>query len=366
MPDPTHDAWVHSFTGLDPVALAATASGAQRSGSPLPAAASATPAQAPAQPPAAGAAPAAAAAQAVPAAQAAQAAAEPPGDPQPATATSGIYQGASGQDRGNVGVAVTTQHGFGGSPSTTVGVAAAVGVAQRDHVGGIEAVGSVSGQADGTGTVTAGNLGPVGVHGFLAPDSARVNAGLYVGYQAALGQNPANRGLVSHGVAATAAVEGLIGGPSRDQPRVVVGGNVGIAYQQYNQVSPADGSGTPASLTNAVTATGVVNTQVNLDYYRDSRGQPSKTPRVTLYGEAGISHTGGGAYSDPATPAVTAESLGLTAGGGAMYNARVRDGRAIISVGAGAGAMQNWTTVGGRQSAAGGGYVNATVGVSWR
>jgi RHS repeat-associated protein len=291
-------------------------------------------------------------------------------DPQPATPTSGPYSGAAPQDPGRTGVTATVQGSTLGGGTTGINYGVNVGLHKfkkdGEDQGGLEFVGGLSTQGDGSGSISGASFGPVGVHAAWGPDSSRWNVGGYLTVSPfVLGQGPAGGGW-NPGVTGTLAIERLVGGPTRNQPRFVVGVNASYGYQRYLSI---DAIGAPAAptpstyLENASTGSATVNVAWNpAGYYGAGNGLLSKTPRLTLFVESAYAYSGGPAYgNDP-----SGHTQSLLVGGGAAYNARLSGGRTILSVGGFGGARLQWDTVDDQTYGASGGYFGGFAGVSWR
>ena len=290
-------------------------------------------------------------------------------DPQPATPTSGAYQGAAPQDPGRRGVSATMQGSTLGGGTTGLSYAFNYGFRkiQRngEDQGGIEFVGGLNLQGDKSGTISAASFGPLGVHAAWGPDSSRWNVGGYLTLSPdILGQGPGSRW--NPGGTATLAIERLIGGKSRNQPAVVLGFNASYNYQRYLNIDAIGdrGSSPPSTnLQNVSTGSATVNAAWNpAGYYSAANGKLSKTPRLTLFSEFAYAYSGGGTYEgDP-----SGHTQSLLLGGGAAFNARLNDGRTILSVGAFGGARLEWDTVDDQTYQATGAYFGGFLGASWR
>ncbi len=198
----------------------------------------------------------------------------------------------------------------------------------------------------------SGNVGGSAyVNPYVSPSGKRFNAGLYVGGVSAGGQRPPGVGGTASGPSGVLAGEALVGGESRDQPRLTLGGNIGVTKLDTGQIARAGGGAdAPATyLKDPTTVSGTGSAQLNLDYYKagDAPGaETSKTPRYTIVGEGNYSRTTGTAYGDATTPAVPGSSTSYAVGGGIMRNWRLNSGHTILSAGAFGGYKHEEDTIG--------------------
>jgi RHS repeat-associated protein len=271
----------------------------------------------------------------------------------------GNYQSGSVQDKGKTSLSVAVQGSQVAPP--TVSTQLSRGVWQKEGWGGLELIENNQIQAP-KGEITGGSAS-VGAHLLWGPDGSRNNVSGYL-----LG-TPQNAGAApgggwNPGLAGTAVYERLIGGPDRDHPRLVLGANLGVAWQHVNQLT-AVGSPDGAStyLRNPVTGTGVASLAWNV-HYLDGSKIPRFTLTAELYGTAGGSRSG---LSDPNTGlALRGHTIGGGAGLAPQLNLRHLGDTAVISAGVNFGWRGQRDTVGGQSFNAGGFYGGVFAGVAWK
>jgi len=279
-----------------------------------------------------------------------------PDDPQ-AISPPTTSQSTTGQDPGNASAGVAVQKGAVGS--NTASLAANLGVFKAKW-GGIELVANVNAPFDNSGSF-AGISPAVGFHIWRAPEKSRNHVG---GYLFVTPQNVgAGPGGWNPGVGVLGAYEHLFGS-NVDQPRLVLGANLGAAWQSINQLTAA-GAGAPQPstyLANQITGTAAISAALNAWYYG-----ASKTPRLTLTGE--LFGTGSTGWALPVNQGGTGVGGGTAAVGlglATLYNFRLLNGQVIISAGPNVGYRWQWDKVGEQTFPAGGVYGGGVFGVTWR
>jgi hypothetical protein len=286
-------------------------------------------------------------------------------DPQPTTATGLGYQGASNLGQGQSNVTL----GAGYSPLAG-GVTSSLQLATGLH--------DFSKLDTGLAAVVSGSRDPSGNLGFSAyanpywsPKNYRLNLGVYGGLAATGGQRPPGDTGASYGPSGILAGEALIGGPSRDQPRLTLGGNLGLTWQDRARIAAAGigGATTPTTyLKDATILSATGSAQLNLDYYRAGAGadsELSKTPRYTLTAEGTYGRTSGTPYSDATTPAVPGSSTSYALGAGALRNWRLGSGHTVLSAGLFGGYRREDDTIGKTTYSSGRPYGAAVIGGSF-
>jgi len=223
---------------------------------------------------------------------------------------------------------------------------------QSDSFGGLEFTAGLALPAT-SGTIT-GASPSAGLHGWWGPDGSRFILGGYLSANYTFGQNPPGTS-TNFGGNFTIAPELHLGGRDSDHSLFVVGGNFGVGYNQFLNVSQTGAGGASVFPVNPVTLTGSLNVTLNPAYYPGS-----KVPYVSIYAEG----SGGGIVNGTDATGAAASTRFGAVGGGVGGNFRL-SGSTIFTVGAAGGFRWQGDTAGSGTVPASGPFFLGTAGVAW-